>query len=66
MFSFAEIASQYPVKVHSAATTRSSRNGAMISSSSSGLDFRLRWTRISPAASRMQTYMVAAWRSMPQ
>ena len=59
-------ASQYQVNMHSAATTRSSRYGATTSRKASGVDGTLRCTSTWPAASRMQTYMVFTWRSIPQ
>jgi hypothetical protein len=59
-------ASQYQVKVHSAATTRSSRYGAMSSRNMAGVDFTLRWTSTWPSVPRMQTYIALASRSIPQ
>jgi len=59
-------ASPYHVNMHSAATTRSSRHGATTSSKASGDDGTLRCTRTWPVLSRMHTYMVFTWRSIPQ
>jgi hypothetical protein len=59
-------ASQYHVNMHSAATTRSSRYGATVSSNAAGVDGTLRWMSTWPALSRMQMYMVFTWRSIPQ
>ena len=59
-------ATQYHVNMHSAATTRSSRYGATTSSKPSGVDGTLRCTSTWPVASRMHTYMVFTWRSIPQ
>ena len=58
-------ASQYQVNMHAAATTRSSRYGATTSRNASGADFTLRCTRTWPVLSRMQTYIVFTWRSIP-
>ena len=59
-------ASQYQVKMHSQATTRPSRYGAIASRKASGVVGRLRSKAISPAASRTHTYIVCACRSIPQ
>src|SRR5712691_3451375 len=50
-------ATQYQVKMHSTATTRSSRYAAMVARKCSGVAGPLRWTRTVPAASRMQMYI---------
>ena len=59
-------ASQYQVNMHSAATTSSVRYGATISRNAAGVDATLRCTSTWPAPSRIQTYMVFTWRSIPQ
>ncbi len=59
-------ASQYQVKIHSTATARSSRYGAITRRKDSGSARRSLWTTMVPVASRMPTYIERACRSIPQ
>jgi hypothetical protein len=67
MFSSAQrSASQYQVKMHSTATTRSSRKGATVSRNSLGSERMFLWSRTAPEMSMTHRYIVRACRSIPQ
>jgi len=59
-------ATQYQVKMHSTATTTSSRYAAIVARKCSGVAGPLRWTRILLGASSTQMYIRLACKSMPQ
>jgi hypothetical protein len=59
-------ASQYQVNMHSAATARSSRYGAMSSKNGSGAEAMFFDTRTFPSRSSTHTYIERACRSTPQ
>ena len=59
-------ARQYQVNRHAAARTLGSRSGALALRRAAGVAVMCRCTRVAPAWSRMHTYRVRAWRSIPQ